>query len=163
MSPDSVTHTQRSSFIPIMNLLLPTFKIVSVAFASSAIVTGAQAIVDPIAFSRLFGMPVTIAKDADKPQSTPVSHFHNSNGNAIIPYVSLMGVRQLATGITLLTFAYQKKWTEMATILAILGIVVAGTDGIYLSRSGARNLAKLHVIPGALIALLAGATILIDA
>lgn len=160
MSPGSVTHTQQSSSIPIMNLLLPTFKIVSVAFASSAIVTGAQAIVDPIGFSRSFGMPVTIAKDADKPQSTPISHFHNSNGNS---YVSLMGIRQLATGITLLTFAYQEKWTEMATILAILGIIVAGTDGIYLSRSGARNLAKLHAIPGALIALLAGATILMDA
>ena len=163
MSPGSVTYTQQSSSIPIMNLLLPTFKIVSVAFASSAIVTGAQAIVDPIGFSRSFGLPITIAKDADKPQSTPVSHFHESNGNAIISYVSLMGIRQLATGITLLTFAYQKKWTEMATILAILGIVVAGTDGIYLSRSGAKNLAKLHAIPGALIALLAGATILTDA
>ena len=146
-----------------MNFLLPTFKIVSVVFASSAIVTGTQAIADPIGFSRLFGMPNTIVKDADKSQSTPISHFYKSNGNPIISYVSLMGVRQLATGITLLTFAYQKKWTEMATILIILGIVVAGTDGFYLSRFGAQNLAKLHAIPGALIALLAGAITLTNA
>lgn len=143
-----------------MNFLLPTFKIVSITFASSAIVTGTQAIVDPIGFSRSFGLPVTVVKDADKSQSTPISSFDKSNSNPIISYVSLMGVRQLATGITLLTFAYQKKWTEMATILTILGIIVAGTDGFYLSRFGARNLAKLHAIPGALIALLAGATIL---
>ena len=146
-----------------MSFLLPTFKIVSVAFAISAIVTGTQAIADPIGFSRSFGMPITIVKDADKSQSTPISRFYKSNDNPIISYVSLMGVRQLATGITLLTFAYQKKWTEMATILTILGIIVAGTDGFYLSRFGARNLAKLHAIPGALIALLAGAIIFTNA
>lgn len=149
--------------MPIMNFLLPTFKMVSVAFAGSAIVTGTQAIVDPIGFSRSFGLPVTMVKDVDKSQSTPISHVYRSNGNPIESYVSLMGIRQLATGITLLTFAYQKKWTEMATILTILGIIVAGTDGFHLSRSGARNLAKLHAIPGALIALLALATILTNA
>ena len=130
-----------------MDYLLPTFKIVALIFAISAVVTGVQAIVDPVGFSRSFGIPTTVAKDADTSTSTAIS------------YVSLMGVRQLATGITLLTFAYQKKWTEMATILSILGIIVAGTDGVYISRSGARNLAKLHAIPGALIALLAGAVI----
>ncbi|KAK4697782.1 hypothetical protein P7C71_g353, partial [Lecanoromycetidae sp. Uapishka_2] len=134
-----------------MNFLLPTFKMVSVLFASSAVVTGIQAIMDPIGFSRSFGLPIAIVKDVVNSQSAPIS------------YVSLMGVRQLATGITLLTFAYQQKWTEMATILTILGILVAGTDGIYLSRSGARNLAKLHAIPGALIALLAAAFILTNA
>ena len=142
---------------------LPIFKMVSVVFASSAIVTGVQAIVDPIGFSRSFGLPITIVKDADESKSTAFSHFYKPNNNPTMSYVSLMGVRQLATGITLMTFAYQKKWTEMATILTILGIVVAGTDGFYLSRSGARKLAKFHAIPGALIALLAGAIALTNA
>ena len=146
-----------------MNFLLPTFKTVSIVFASSAIVTGTQAILDPIGFSRLFGLPIRIAKDADESKSTAILHSDKPNGNPGMSYVSLMGVRQLATGIILLTFAYQKKWTEIATILIILGIIVAGTDGFYLSRSGARNLAKLHAIPGALIALLAGAIILTNA
>ncbi|DBA86180.1 hypothetical protein WJX77_005830 [Trebouxia sp. C0004] len=70
-----------------------------------------------------------------------------------------MGVRQLATGIILLIFAQQNKWTEMATILAIIGVVVAGTDGVYLSRAGAGNLGRFHAIPGALIAALAGGVI----
>ena len=146
-----------------MNFLLPTFKMVSVVFAGSAVVTGLQAIVDPIGFSRSFGLPLSTIKEADESKSTAISHHYKPNGNPIVSYVSLMGVRQLATGITLLTFAYQKKWTEMATILSILGIVVAGTDGFYLWRSGARNLAKFHAIPGALIALLAGATVLMNA
>lgn len=146
-----------------MNFLLPTFKIVSVVFAISAIVTGTQAILDPIGFSRSFGLPITTIKDADESKSTAISHFHKPNGKPIVSYVSLMGVRQLATGITLLTFAYQKKWIEMATILTILGIIVAGTDGFYLSRSGASNQARFHAIPGALIALLAGAVIFTNA
>ena len=70
-----------------------------------------------------------------------------------------MGARQLATGLILLTFAYQHKWTEAATILSIIGIVVAGTDGVYLSRAGAGQLARFHAIPGALIAALAAAVI----
>ena len=75
-------------------------------------------------------------------------------------YIGLMGVRQLGTGITLLVFAYQNKWAEIATILAIIGILVAGTDGIYLARSGATKAALFHAIPGALIAVLAAATLL---
>jgi hypothetical protein len=138
-----------------MDLLLPTFKIVSVVFAISAVATGIQAMVNPMAFSRTFGLPLTKAKVGDGSKAAPISDSRKSSGNPIISYVSLMGVRQLATGITLLTFAYQGKWTEMATILSILGVVVAGTDGFYLSRSGARNLAGFHAIPGALIALLA--------
>ncbi|KAJ9604854.1 hypothetical protein H2200_010969 [Cladophialophora chaetospira] len=136
---------------------------VSLTFAGAAIVTGLQAIMDPIGFSHSFGLPITLANDTDKSKFTAISPSSKPNGSPIKSYISLMGVRQLATGITLLTFAYQQKWTEMATILAILGIVVAGTDGIYLSRAGARNLAKFHAIPGALIALLACATILTDA
>ena len=146
-----------------MDFLLPTFKVVSVVFASASIVTGTQAIVDPIGFSHSFGLPIMIVKDVDKSRTTPISQSNKPNGNPIMSYVSLMGVRQLATGITLLTFAYQRKWTEIATILTILGIIVAGTDGFYLSRFGARNQAKIHAIPGALIALLAGAIILTNA
>ena len=64
-----------------------------------------------------------------------------------------MGVRQLATGLTLLAFAYQGKWKEMATILSILGIVVAGTDGACLAQ---KNLGKglFHAGPGACISAL---------
>ena len=51
----------------------------------------------------------------------------------------------------------------MATMLSISGIVVAGTDGLYLSRSGARSKGLFHAIPGALIAVLAGAVIFTNA
>ena len=134
-----------------MDFLLPTFQIVSVVFAGAAIVTGTQAMLDPSGFSRSFGLPVTITKESDKSKSTATS------------YVALMGVRQLATGLTLLTFAHQQKWTEMATILSILGVVVAGTDGFYLARSGERGLAMFHAVPGALIAILAGSVVFADA
>lgn len=153
---------EQSSFLSIMDLVLPTFKVVSVLFAGSAIVTGIQAILNPVGFSRSFGLPITVVKDTDKSKSTAIPHIDKAYGNPIESYVSLMGVRQLATGITLLTFVYQRKWTEVATILAIIGIVVAGTDGIYLYRSGTRNLAVFHAVPGALIALLAVAAILIN-
>jgi len=143
-----------------MDYLLPTFKTVSVMFAISAVATGAQAVVDPVGFSRFFGLPLTVTNSddngADTSRPTNILHYDRC---LTLSYVSLMGVRQLATGIVLLIFAHQNKWTEMATILAIIGIVVAGTDGMYLSRAGARKLGRFHAIPGALIAALAGGVI----
>lgn len=142
---------------PIMDYLLSIFWIVSVVFAISAVATGAQAIVDPVGFSRSFGLPLSPVTDTASSVSRPTAVLHHHRFT--MSYVSLLGVRQLATGVILLTFAYQNKWTEMATILAIIGVVVAGTDGIYLSRAGASKLGRLHAIPGALIAALAGGVI----
>ncbi len=148
-----------------MDYLLPTFKTVSVMFAISAVATGAQAVVDPVGFSRFFGLPLTVTRsvgsltdDNDAVMSRPTNILHYDRC-LTISYVSLMGVRQLATGIILLIFAHQNKWTEMATILAIIGIVFAGTDGWYPSRAGARKLGRFHAVPGALIAALAGGVI----
>jgi len=144
-----------------MAYLLPIFKSVSVIFAISAVATGAQAIIDPIGFSKFFGLALSSTstdsvgspidnEDASTSKTTAILRDQRS---LTMSYVSLMGVRQLGTGITLLTFAYQNKWTEVATILAIIGVVVAGTDGIYLSRAGVGG--RFHAIPGALIAALA--------
>lgn len=129
-----------------MDYLLLVFKFVSVTFALAAVYTGAQATLDPVGFSKSFGLPLNTT-------STPRSDGTTRS------WISLMGVRQLATGLTLLIFAYQSKWTEMATILSLIGILVAGTDGFHLSRAGERQEARYHAIPGALIAMLAGAVV----
>ncbi|MCJ1317560.1 hypothetical protein MMC15_002885 [Xylographa vitiligo] len=143
--------------------LLPTFKTVSVTFALSAVATGVQAIVDPVGFSKFFGLalrptstdPVgSLVDDADAATVRTTATVREERA-LTMSYVSLMGVRQLAMGIVLLTFACQNKWTEVATVLAIVGIVVAGTDGMYLSRAGGRQVGQFHAIPGALIAALA--------
>lgn len=116
-----------------MPTLLLTFQFVSLTFAVLAIYTGGQALFSPQSFSHSFGLPLVHIEDA--------------------AYVSLMGVRQLCTGLTLLVFAYQRKWKEMGTLLAILGFVVAGTDGVFLAKD---NFGKglFHALPGAGIALL---------
>lgn len=134
-----------------MDLLSPAFKVVSIVFAFAAVGTGAQAIIDPVGFSKGFGLVLdSTTRDPTKPRND-----HDRVVTLTESYISLMGVRQLATGIILLTFAFQHKWIEIATILAIIGFLVAGTDGIYLSRGGARRLGQVHAIPGAIIALLA--------
>lgn len=147
-----------------MNLVLSVFKTVSLIFGCSAIVTGLSAIINPLGFSRTFGMPigpavVSIDGDVDGTGSGTPGPDKDAFNSPAASYVSLMGARQLATGLTLTVFYYQGRFTECATILSILGIVVAGTDGIYLFRSGAVAQAKFHAIPGALIALLAAATL----
>ena len=147
-----------------MDYLLPTFQAVSVIFAIASVATGAQAILDPVSFSKSFGLPLspTEIKSIVSPVNSSTTETYRSyqdHRNLAKSYVSLMGVRQLGTGIILLTFAYQGKWTEMGTILAIIGVVVAGTDGYYIAQGGSRGQGQFHAIPGALIAALAGAVL----
>lgn len=125
-----------------MAWLLPTFQAVSIIFAISAVITGMQALVNPVGFSKSFGL----ASDSKSKHSDSLSKS----------YISLMGVRQLSTGIILLTFALQNKRTEMATILAIIGVLVAGTDGIFLALGATKSAGLFHAVPGAAIAALAG-------
>lgn len=51
---------------------------------------------------------------------------------------------------------------EMATILSILGFVVAGTDGYFLWKAGMRREGVFHAVPGVLIAGLAWAVLLVE-
>ncbi|KAK0938043.1 hypothetical protein LTR29_010372 [Friedmanniomyces endolithicus] len=153
-----------------MDSIIPTsFKAVAVIFATLAVVTGAQALVDPVGFSKSFGLTLEPAPLSPVPD-TKTGNASSSSKKAASPseeqqrslaksYASLMGVRQLGTGLTLLVFAYQGKWAEAATILAIIGFVVAGTDGFFLARAGYGSLGRFHAIPGAGIAILAAAAI----
>lgn len=146
-----------------MIYLLSIFKTVSVIFAISAVTINVQVIVDSIDFSRVFELTLSSTltnsvksfidnEDAVTFKTTAILHYHHS---LTMSYISLMKVRQLATRIILLIFAYQNKWTEMTIILVIIDIVVADTDEIYLSRVDARQLEWFHAILDALIAALA--------
>lgn len=142
--------------------VLPIFKVISTTFAVLAVWTGAQATIDPRGFAKFFGLPVcpalsqqrSIAKK-DKRGRTKYRAMDDQADSPALAYVSLMGIRQFATGIILLVFGYQGKWNEAATVLAIIGLLVAGTDGIFLLHAGHRDLALFHAIPGALIAAFA--------
>ena len=129
-----------------MFTLLQTFQAISLIFATSAVYTGLQAIFSPIAHAKLFGLPLLPSTNTERAQT----------------YVSLMGARQLATGLILLTFAYQGKYNEMATMLTILGLMVAETDGIFLAKRDVKA-GIFHALPGALIALLSFVVVYTDA
>lgn len=130
-----------------MDVLATLFKSVSLIFAFSAVGTGLQALLDPLGFSKGFGIPYS----PDKKDAKDVTATANNN---LLPYISLVGARQLATGMTLLLFSWRSKWTEMAELLSILGFVVAGSDGLHLFRIGNTNQAIFHALPGSMIALL---------
>lgn len=151
-----------------MDIALPFFKIISMIFASSAVITGIVAIVAPVGFSKVFGLPLETTPLNDTGPFSKHRDTDDQNGlitdsppyrSLAMSYVSLMGVRQLATGLILLTFACQHKWAEVATVLAIIGILVACTDGIYLARVNGKRSGQLHAIPGVVIAALAGVVI----
>jgi hypothetical protein len=65
------------------------FKGVSLVFATASVFTGAQALLDPIAFSKTFG--IEIPKQHDSP--------------LLRSYVTLMATRQLVTGMSILLLA----------------------------------------------------------
>ena len=125
-----------------VNLLL-VFKGVSIIFATASVFTGTQAFLDPIAFSKTFG--ISIPKDHDTP--------------LLRSYVTLMATRQLATGISILLLAKQGHFIAIAYILMIAGAVVAGTDGVFIAKNGSRRMGIVHAGPGFAIASLAALTI----
>lgn len=71
----------------------------------------------------------------------------------------LVGARQLGTGIVIGVSLYRRKWKEAAIVLAIIGVVVAGSDGWVLARAGNTGAALFHAGPGLLIATLAASVI----
>ncbi|OAK98350.1 hypothetical protein IQ06DRAFT_295688 [Phaeosphaeriaceae sp. SRC1lsM3a] len=132
-----------------------SFRAVALIFASASLFTGLQAIFAPAKFASSLGISLpsttTTRPTAGAAPATP----KHPGASA---YVSLLGARQLGTGIILLVFAYQGKWAEAATILSIIGVVVAGTDGWYIANVGGSVGGGLfHAGPGAAIAALAAA------
>ncbi|SMQ56095.1 unnamed protein product [Zymoseptoria tritici ST99CH_3D1] len=137
-----------------MAYLLPSFKAVSVIFSFAAVGTGLQALIDPYGFSKSFGLPIvsSTAPQVKNGMPSSITNFADS-------YIRLMGVRQLGTGILLMIFNYQHKYIEAATVLAVIGVLVAGTDGLFLARAGDRKAGLFHAGPGLAIAALAGAVL----
>jgi hypothetical protein len=133
--------------------LMSLFKVVTLIFTIAAIFTGLHAIINPTSFATSFGIPLP-AKHR-KPTAPPAP----THDSAAASYVALLGARQLGTGITLLVFAIRGKWIECATILSIIGVVVAGMDGWHIARSGDFGKGVFHAGPGLLIAALAGAVV----
>ncbi|KAJ1337844.1 DUF4267 domain-containing protein [Microdochium nivale] len=139
-----------------MDYVPAVFKTVSVTFSTLAIWTGANGLFRPAFFAADFGLPVntTPAAALGGKKAHQPSAADNPTTRA---YIALMGVRQLATGVILATFAAQGKWEEMATILATIGVLVAGIDGYFLaSVAGRPDLGIFHALPGGAIALLSG-------
>jgi hypothetical protein len=123
--------------------LFMLFKAISLIFATATVFTGAQALLDPIAFSKTFGISIPEQHD------TPL----------LRSYVTLMATRQLATGISTLLLARQGHFIAIAYILMVAGFVVAGTDGIFIANMGSQKMGIVHAGPGFVIASIAALVI----
>lgn len=123
--------------------LIQAFKPISLIFAISTIITGAQSLINPLAFSTLFGIQVPKAQDTALLRS----------------YISLIGSRQLSTGLIILLLAARGSYNAIAHILAVSGIVVAGWDGVVIRRHASTRLGLVHAGPGFVIAAVAAAVI----
>lgn len=123
--------------------LFMLFKGISLIFATATVFTGAQALLDPIAFSKTFG--ISIPKQHDTP--------------LLRSYITLMAIRQLATGISILLLARQGHFLAIAYILMVAGFVVAGTDGVFIAKNGSRKMGIVHAGPGFVIASIAALVI----
>jgi hypothetical protein len=123
--------------------LVLLFKAVSLIFATASVFTGAQALLDPIAFSKTFGISIPKQHDTPLPRS----------------YVMLMATRQLATGISILLLARQGHFIAIAYVLMVAGFIVAGTDGVLIAKMGSRKMGNVHAGPGFVIASIAALVI----
>ncbi|KAF7930236.1 hypothetical protein EAE99_004429 [Botrytis elliptica] len=126
--------------------LLLLFKSISIIFGVSTVITGIQALLNPITFSKTFG--ITVPKEKD----TPI----------LRSYITLMATRQLATGTSILLLARIEHYISIAYILMVAGIIVAGTDGVFIAKNGSVKMGIVHAGPGFVIAVVAAATIWLE-
>jgi hypothetical protein len=136
-----------------MDYVLASFIGISTIFSILAIQTGAHALLRPVSFAQSFGLPMTTkVASKNRPEDNEDALAVKQNLDFGLAYVTMMGVRQLATGVTILIFASRGKWTEIATILSVLGLLVATTDAYMLWNAGKTGLARYHALPGIAIA-----------
>ena len=91
---------------------------------------------------RSFTSPLDTAETFGLPQSrTPSSGF-----NAFIP---VCGGRNLASGVTMLAFAYQQNWRAVGTLMCC-GVITAVTDATVCFRYGDRDAAVGHGVASVL-------------
>ncbi|KAH7033747.1 uncharacterized protein B0I36DRAFT_240893 [Microdochium trichocladiopsis] len=139
-----------------MEYIPAVFKAVSVTFSGLAMWIGANGVFRPTSFAAGFGIPIDNTGKAPR-GGDRTQHQSATSEPTTRAYVRLMGIRELATGVILALFARQGKWDEMATILVTIGVLVAGTDGLFLARvAGRTDLGVFHALPGGMIALLSG-------
>jgi hypothetical protein len=131
--------------MPTSTLLL-VFKGIALIFGVSTVATGIQALLNPIAFSQTFG--ITVPKDKD----TPI----------LRSYITLMATRQLATGASVLLLARAGHFVSIAYMLMVAGVIVAGTDGVFIAKNGSTKMGVVHAGPGFVIAGIAAVTIWIE-
>lgn len=133
-----------------MSFLYQIFKWITVIHGIAMTYTGAQSLFDPVGFAAGFGLPID-------PSAHPKHATPSGSSSTDLPrsFAQLVGARQLATGLIGLTFAYQQKWSELATMLSISGVVVAGMDGVVLMRNGYGRGGISHAIPGVIISAIA--------
>jgi hypothetical protein len=114
--------------------------------------TGVWSLIDQVGYAAGFGLPIGTS---GQPSHARLSAVTGTGSDALRAFVMLTGVRQLATGLIVLLFARQSKWTELATMLSITGVVVAGTDGVVLMKNGYGRAGARHAVPGVMISAMA--------
>lgn len=136
-----------------MDYVLTSFKIISTIFSILAVQTGAHAVLRPASFAESFGLPIDLnvgQKSRGGDQKETLAAQRNIDSG--LSYVTMMGVRQLGTGVIILIFASRGKWMEIATILSVVGLLVATTDAYNLWSARKPGLARFHALPGIAIA-----------
>ena len=123
--------------------LLLVFKPISIIFGLMTTVGGIQALLNPIAFSKTFG--IIVSKESDTPM--------------LRSYITLMSTRSLATGFSILLLGRVGHWVSVAYVLMVAGVVVAGTDGAFIAKHGSTRMGLVHAGPGFVIAAVAAAVI----
>lgn len=125
------------------SLLLLIFKPTAFIFSIASIFTGLQSLFRPLHFSRLFGIPIVPS------QTTPL----------LLDYISLMGSRQLSTGLATALLLLRGNDVGAGYVLMVAGVVVAGWDGVIIARNGSTRMGIVHAGPGFVIAAIAAGVV----
>ncbi|KAK4942658.1 hypothetical protein LTR10_017606 [Elasticomyces elasticus] len=130
-----------------------------------AVAAGARGILKPNDFAASFGLPSTKSpawmnqngsesmseKDTERP-ATPASTSESQSEN---PFIAVVGVRNIALGLSLLVFTLMRN-THATGVLLLCNQVSMIGDTITCQRKGTPGSSTHHIVAGVVFALLGG-------
>ena len=138
----------------VANILPPLAQTTATLVGIAATLAGFRSILSPKSFAQSFGLPQSDPQPRLQGQDQEVRSQSKSLDSSN-PFIPVVGVRNIATGLSILTFSLQNKSQTTGTVLLCNLAAMVG-DTVICYRLGARGSETSHLVASMVFALLGG-------
>ena len=137
-----------------MDILPPLAQTTATLVGLAATAAGFRSILNPRSFAQSFGLPQPDPQPRPQGQDQEANpHLKSATGSN--PFIPVVGVRNIATGLSILAFSLQNKARTTGMVLLCNLAAMVG-DTVICYRLGTRGSETSHLVASMVFALLGG-------